>query len=150
MQSISRKKKSSEVQFKCLSLKNLSQSMGLLRIFKCNVKTARDNLKMNWPLIFTLFNIQRPYLRSHCELYNVIKKAGRASKQMDMKQTLDNNIFIEAKMEAHKINDYICKTGLTAIFWRWRTVRSRGFQGDRNSHKEFQAKNQKETILMMF
>ena len=62
---------------------------------------------MNWPLIFTLFNIQRPYLRSHCELYNVIKKAGRASKQMDMKQTLDNNIFIEAKMEAHKINDYI-------------------------------------------
>ena len=41
-----------------------------------------------------------------------------ASKQMDMKQTLDNNIFIEAKMEAHKINDYICKTGgLTAIFF---------------------------------
>ena len=72
---------------------------------------------MNWPLIFTLFNIQRPHLCSHCELYNVIKKAGRASKQMDMKQTLDNNIFIEAKMEAHKINDYICKTGLTAIFF---------------------------------
>ena len=115
--------------------------MGLLRVFKCNVNTARDNLKMNWPI----FNIQRPFLRSHCELYIVIKKAGRAPKQMDMKQTLDNNIFIEAKTEAHKINDYICKTGLTAIFWRWRTVRSRGFQGDRNSHKEFQAKNQKET-----
>ena len=29
---------------------------------------------MNWPLMFTLFNIQRPYLWSHCELYNVIKK----------------------------------------------------------------------------
>ena len=72
---------------------------------------------MNWPLIFTLFNIQRPHLCSHCELYNVIKKAGRASKQMDMKQTLDNNIFIEAKMEAHKINDYICKTGGSLPFF---------------------------------
>ena len=67
--------------------------------------------------MFTLFNIQRPYLWSHCELYNVIKKAGRASKQMDMKQTLDNNIFIEAKMEAHKINDYICKTGGSLPFF---------------------------------
>ena len=56
--------------------------MGLLKIFKCNVKTARDNLKMNWPLIFTLFNIQRPYLWSHCELYNVIKK-GRPGIQTD-------------------------------------------------------------------
>ena len=54
---------------------------------------------MNWPLIFSLFNIQRPYLRSHCELYIFIKKAVWAPKQMDMKQTLDNNIFIEAKME---------------------------------------------------
>ena len=40
-----------------------------------------------------------------------------ASKQMDMKQTLDNNIFIEAKMEAHKINDYICKTGGSLPFF---------------------------------
>ena len=53
---------------------------------------------MNWPFIFTSFNIQRPYLWSHCELYNVIKKAGPAPTWLTSTKKFTNlkvNLIVE-------------------------------------------------------